>query len=428
MAQQLINVGTSANDGTGDTLRASQQKTNANTTELYLTKLEGIVAGDNVTIDNSNPLIPVISSTGGGGSSASTAKASRFELNANIDLGISPTGSVTVIDFDNQVFNTNSSVFVNNGSGTVTCTQSGSYLVTTCIVLESPLVSAITKSELGIRKNGTAVICATTDDTPIAVGNNIRSLTTSTIINLSANDTLQTVVNLFGTTANGRGLRLPSLLGTTATQVSNISIEKLEVGGIESLGFTPVPETRTLTINGTTQDLSANRTFTVSGGDVYEYMNFYISGNVPYNANPDLEPFPTRGNRDVGNLAYPGDFWNRVTSTTGDYRGTAQSIFKASNLVEVIANSSAVSSDLQIRVVAFDVSAGGTIANPRSIAVKTILNNSSGVRLNVFSPSDINLTNVINANTFISITATVKSGTAAISMERCYITLKFKNI
>jgi len=31
-----------------------------------------------------------------------------------------------------------------------------------------------------------------------------------------------------------------------------------------ALGYTPVPETRTLTINGTTQDLSANRTFTIS--------------------------------------------------------------------------------------------------------------------------------------------------------------------
>jgi hypothetical protein len=33
-----------------------------------------------------------------------------------------------------------------------------------------------------------------------------------------------------------------------------------------ALGFTPVPETRTLTINGTTQDLSADRTFTIATG------------------------------------------------------------------------------------------------------------------------------------------------------------------
>lgn len=38
MAKQIINVGTSANDGTGDTLRASQVKANANFTELYAAK------------------------------------------------------------------------------------------------------------------------------------------------------------------------------------------------------------------------------------------------------------------------------------------------------------------------------------------------------------------------------------------------------
>ena len=37
-------------------------------------------------------------------------------------------------------------------------------------------------------------------------------------------------------------------------------------GKQNALGFTPVPTTRTLTINGTTQDLSADRTFTVSTG------------------------------------------------------------------------------------------------------------------------------------------------------------------
>lgn len=44
MAQQTINVGTTANDGTGDTLRAAGQKINANFTEVY-----GDVAGKAAT-------------------------------------------------------------------------------------------------------------------------------------------------------------------------------------------------------------------------------------------------------------------------------------------------------------------------------------------------------------------------------------------
>ena len=35
MAKQTINIGTSANDGTGDPLRTAMSKTNDNFTELY---------------------------------------------------------------------------------------------------------------------------------------------------------------------------------------------------------------------------------------------------------------------------------------------------------------------------------------------------------------------------------------------------------
>ena len=66
MAQAIINVGATANDGTGDTLRLSQQKANLNFTELYGSKLDSVVAGTNVTVDNTDPLNPIISSSGGG--------------------------------------------------------------------------------------------------------------------------------------------------------------------------------------------------------------------------------------------------------------------------------------------------------------------------------------------------------------------------
>ena len=72
MSQQIINVGATANDGTGDTLRLSQQKANQNFTELYGTKLDSVVAGTNITIDDTDPLNPIISSSGGGGGGSQT--------------------------------------------------------------------------------------------------------------------------------------------------------------------------------------------------------------------------------------------------------------------------------------------------------------------------------------------------------------------
>lgn len=50
-----------------------------------------------------------------------------------------------------------------------------------------------------------------------------------------------------------------------------------------ALGYTPVPETRTLTINGTTQDLSANRTFNV--GDMLLDTIQTVTARKDYNSN-----------------------------------------------------------------------------------------------------------------------------------------------
>lgn len=64
MAQQIINLGTVANDGTGDSIRIGGDKINDNFTELYTTKLDSVGAGTNITIDNTDPINPIINATG----------------------------------------------------------------------------------------------------------------------------------------------------------------------------------------------------------------------------------------------------------------------------------------------------------------------------------------------------------------------------
>ena len=54
MAKQTINIGTTANDGTGDTVRSAFDKVNDNFTELYDERLKGAYA--TATIDGSNNL------------------------------------------------------------------------------------------------------------------------------------------------------------------------------------------------------------------------------------------------------------------------------------------------------------------------------------------------------------------------------------
>jgi hypothetical protein len=57
MAQQIINVGTNPNDGTGDTLRGAFVKTDDNFTDLYTNKQNTLVSGTNIkTINGSSVL------------------------------------------------------------------------------------------------------------------------------------------------------------------------------------------------------------------------------------------------------------------------------------------------------------------------------------------------------------------------------------
>jgi hypothetical protein len=59
MAKQTINVGTSANDGTGDTLRAAAQKVNSNFTEVYNTSQASFNKANTVS-DSVNNVIPQV--------------------------------------------------------------------------------------------------------------------------------------------------------------------------------------------------------------------------------------------------------------------------------------------------------------------------------------------------------------------------------
>jgi len=86
-----------------------------------------------------------------------------------------------------------------------------------------------------------------------------------------------------------------------------------------ALGFTPVPTTRTLTINGTTQDLSADRTFTVSAANIYT-ADGTLSGNRSL----------THGGFNLSFIG--GTFTNRFTSAGRLLLGTTT---EGTNILEV---------------------------------------------------------------------------------------------
>ena len=110
MAQQLINVGTSANDNTGDTLRDAFQKVNANVTDLLLSiRTSADSTFNGITIGK-----------GGGGTSASTyigygTGVSNTTGNSNTSIGYASLNQNT-IGGNNSAFGVNSLLHSISGS------------------------------------------------------------------------------------------------------------------------------------------------------------------------------------------------------------------------------------------------------------------------------------------------------------------------
>ena len=65
MAKQVINIGTTANDGTGDPLRSAFDKVNDNFTELYSDDagdVNSIIAGTGVSVDSATGDVTITNS------------------------------------------------------------------------------------------------------------------------------------------------------------------------------------------------------------------------------------------------------------------------------------------------------------------------------------------------------------------------------
>ena len=107
MTQQILNVGSSANDGTGDTLRAAMIKTNDNFTELYNSPLlaSGItVRGNEIQATRTNDdLVLRASGTGSVTTGALNFKGTSISSDdstiININEGLIVDGSVTATSF-----------------------------------------------------------------------------------------------------------------------------------------------------------------------------------------------------------------------------------------------------------------------------------------------------------------------------------------
>ena len=146
MAQEIINVGTSPNDGTGDTLRGAFVKTDNNFTELYSGKENLSNKSTSTSLGTSNTLYPsqnavktyvdtqVGSKIGGSGTdnyiprfngTNALENSIIFDNGTKVGIGTtSPAGKLSIVDvYYNTFFSDNSSQY---GSGLILSGDSGS--------------------------------------------------------------------------------------------------------------------------------------------------------------------------------------------------------------------------------------------------------------------------------------------------------------
>jgi hypothetical protein len=141
MARQSIGIGSNANDGTGDTLRAAMIKTEANFVELYGVTLDNeiTISDNNIVANRSNDNINIIPA----GTGVVTVPEITVDNNINItdnvikttqsnsdlELDVAGSGSVKIDSIkikDNTIstFESNADLELSaNGSGTVVLTS-----------------------------------------------------------------------------------------------------------------------------------------------------------------------------------------------------------------------------------------------------------------------------------------------------------------
>jgi len=283
MAQQTLNIGSNANDGTGDTLRAAMEKVNTNFTELYASPLfsgDLSFSGNNISATRTNDDI-VFVPAGAGSVTFPAIKINDNNIegtrsNDNINLVPSGTGSVifgaikikgtTLSSDDSASINVNDGLIVDgtiNVSGAATlsgATNLGSTLavpsglttlstlsVTSTTNLTTTNIDNLTIQDNTISSSSNADINLTPGGTGAVV---VNSLTVDSNINITDNE-------IKTTQSNSDLVIAPAGTGSAVISKADINggtIDNTVIGATTPLAgsFTTLTTTASLSIDGVT--------------------------------------------------------------------------------------------------------------------------------------------------------------------------------
>ena len=173
MAQQTLNIGATANDGTGDTLRAAMDKVNDNFNEIYASPIISdfiTITGNEIRANRSNDDLVLEPS----GSGVVTAPALTIDSNINItdnaikttqsnsDLILEPNGSGSVViakvdinsgSIDNTVIGANTAV-----AGTFTTLTANTSASIDGVVISDNTITTTSNADLELTGAGTGTV------------------------------------------------------------------------------------------------------------------------------------------------------------------------------------------------------------------------------------------------------------------------------
>ena len=176
MAKQSIGLGSSANDGNGDTLRAAGTKINANTDEIYARFGSGT---DLETATSANILV------GNGTKFASVATSGDFNISSAGAINVRTTGAVSKITIPsgsapgsttNALYNIGGSLYFN---GSVVGTGNVTGMTAFSVAGDSGSAQSITQGNTVTIAGGTGIasVASATDTITLNIDSTVATLT-----------------------------------------------------------------------------------------------------------------------------------------------------------------------------------------------------------------------------------------------------------
>jgi len=270
MAKQSIGLGSSANDGNGDTLRAAGTKINSNTDEIYARFGSGT---DLETATSANILV------GNGTKFASVATSGDFNISSAGAINVRTSGAVSKITIPsgsapgstaNALYNIGGSLYFN---GSVVGTGNVTGMTAFSITGDSGSAQSVTQGNTVTIAGGTGIA-------------SVASATDTITLNIDS-----TVATLTGTqTLTNKSLTAPTLTGSSSAAGSILFKEDTDNGtnAVTLIGPAATADV-TVTLPATAGTLALTTDITVSASSTTTFTNKTIDANGTGNSITNLE-------------------------------------------------------------------------------------------------------------------------------------------